>query len=442
MVELHNKYGHAVRVAPNDVSFNSAQSLKDIYGARAGHKIFLKGEFYSGGSFAGIGTSSIVSERKPEVHKEMRSYLAGAFSERSVLEQEPIVTASVDKFIKLIGVRGSEPGGIDFPATLQWMTFDITGDLSFGQAFGALDNEKSHPWIAISLNALKQGELVDVLNRYPILAKIAPVIFSGMLKKLTKDTRANEELSYECVRRRIERKTERKDFLTRILEDRDPKVVTDRQIAAHASDLIIAGSDTTTTGIGCMMYYLLKDKSVMSKLTSEVREAFRNYEDITYTSTTSLKYLRAVILEGLRMYSPLPLGTPRLVPEGGDTVDGYYLPGGVTVCTNPFAASLSPDNFHDPWSFKPERWIGFNGRDNLEASQPWLIGPRSCMGRNLAWLEVRITLSKLVWMYDFELVNPSFDWHAESRMHTLWVKPKMMVRVKHKEVSHDANNQV
>lgn len=140
--------------------------------------------------------------------------------------------------------------------------------------------------------------------------------------------------------RRIVRKTERKDFLTRILEDRDPGVVTDRQIAAHASDFVIAGSDTTATTLATAIYYLLRDESTMARLTSEIRSAFRKYADITYSSTASLPYLRAVILEALRLYPPVPMGLARLVPEGGDTVDGLFLPGGVSLfCPNSLCCS-------------------------------------------------------------------------------------------------------
>ena len=41
---------------------------------------------------------------------------------------------------------------------------------------------------------------------------------------------------------------------------------------------------------------------------------------------SSLKYLHAAALEEMRIYAPLPLGLPRVVPKGGDTVDGHFLP--------------------------------------------------------------------------------------------------------------------
>ncbi|KAI1802364.1 cytochrome P450 [Daldinia bambusicola] len=356
LLELHNKYGHAVRVAPNEVSFNTAQSWKDIYGQKPGRPIFIKGTFYDGGNFAGNGISSIISERRPEVHKEMRSTLAGAFSDRAIVEQESLVATSVDKLVRLVGIEGSTERGVDVSILFESMTFDITGDLAFGETFGALGNDERHPWISTTLSGLMQGVFVDIFNRYPTIGAILRVLFRSKLKKAVEGVKTNEQLCYDLVRRRITRKTNRKDFLTRILESRDPRIVSDRQIAAHASDFVIAGSDTTASSLAAVVYYLLQNTYSMAKVTDEIRTTFAKYSDISYLSTASMPYLRAVILEALRMYPPTPMGLPRLVPDGGDVVDGCPLPGGITVYTSPLSSCMASANFEDPWSFKPERW--------------------------------------------------------------------------------------
>ncbi|KAI1348872.1 benzoate 4-monooxygenase cytochrome P450 [Xylaria sp. FL0043] len=422
MLELHTKYG-------------SAQSWKDIYGTRPGHSTFVKGDFYSGGSFAGIGTTSIISERRPEIHKQMRNYLAGAFSDRAILDQEEIVAASVDAFIHIVGVRGSRKEGFSMSKILVSLAFDIAGDLSFGESFGALKSERLHPWIEVSLNAVLQGEIADALNRFPILQTVLPLVMSRKLNELTKDTKKNEELSRRVVEMRVKRKTGRKDFLTQILEDRDPNVVSDQQVAAHASDFVIAGSDTTSTALSTLLYYLLKHPAAMARLTDEIRNSFQRYDEITYNSTLPLPYLRAALLETMRIYPPVPMGLPRIVPEGGDTVDGVFLPGGVTVSTNPIATCLSQVNFHEPWSFKPERWLERNEADDLQCSQPFSLGSRVCLGRNLAWLNLRTIAVKLIWVYDLELVNTELDWHRDSQMHSLWRKPDLILRAKNRGVN-------
>ncbi|KAK9415588.1 putative Cytochrome P450 [Seiridium unicorne] len=439
LLEIHVRYGPVVRTAPNELSFNTPESWRDIYGHRSDHKTFVKGKFYAGGSYAGIGTTSVVSERSPHTHRQMRSYLSGAFSEKSLAEQEQLVSQSVDKFICSLGVKGLSPGGCDLSALLEMLTFDVTGELAFGESFGCLDKDVHHPWISVTFGALMQGALVDVLNRFPLLAKFILVAFRRKISKMTADTRMNENWALQAVQRRIRSKNPRQDFLARILDQRDPSIISDEQIAAHASDLVVAGSDTSATALSACIYYLLRVPSAKLKLQTEIREEFGQYDDINGASTSALEYLNAVIREALRMYPPLPLGLPRVVPLGGATVNGEFLPEGITVSTNPLAACLSPQNFSEPLEFKPERWIGTNSEDSCAASQPFSLGPRACIGRNLAWMEMRTTLAKLIWMYDFELIDKTLDWHKDSEMHTLWRRPSLYIRTKQRCTPKDTS---
>ena len=97
-------------MAPNELSFNTSQGWRDIYAARKGHLPFVKSEFYEGGNFAN-DTLSIVSERDPQRHARMRKYLANAFSDRSLKDQEPLVQEIVDELIVKLGEQGAQPEG-------------------------------------------------------------------------------------------------------------------------------------------------------------------------------------------------------------------------------------------------------------------------------------------------------------------------------------------
>lgn len=142
----------------------------------------------------------------------------------------------------------------------------------------------------------------------------------------------NERFSIDLVTRRIAKATllpSRQDFLTRILENRDASI-SDVQIAAHASDFVLAGSETTATALSCVTYYLLRTPRASAMLREEVRGRFGSYDEIDAASTAHMQYLTAVALEGMRIYPPLPIALPRVVPEKGDTVAGHFLPGGVS----------------------------------------------------------------------------------------------------------------
>lgn len=79
-------------------------------------------------------------------------------------------------------------------------------------------------------------------------------------------------------------------------------------------------------------------------------------------------------------------------------------------------------------SFIPERWLEGSGYHDLkEASKPFELGPRVCLGINLAYLEMRIILAKLVWGFEFDLMK-DVDWEEETRLYLLWKKPELKVR--------------
>ncbi|KAJ0168791.1 Isotrichodermin C-15 hydroxylase [Colletotrichum tanaceti] len=436
-----------VRVAPNELSFNTAQSWKDIYDKRKGHETFTKSDFYDGGSFA-AEAHSIVSVRDPEEHARMRRYLRDAFSDRSLREQEHLIAELINGFVNKIGDLGDKPSGIDIVMWFNLLTFDIIGSLAFGQSFGGIASGKpalhqqydsfsniestgiENAWVSIVVKSLRMGAMADCFRRFPLIGNITKLIFPRLLKQVVHDARTHEKNTMNLVQRRINRPTDRKDFLTKILQHRHTDNLSDVQIAAHSSDFVIAGSETTATALSCVTYYLQKNPESLVRLRGEIRGYFKSFDDIDDASTTRLPFLNAVILEGMRMYPPLPFPLPRVVPCGGDTIDGYFVPGGTVVSTNPFASSMSPSNFHDPWIFNPQRWMDLTNNDVLSSSQPFSLGPRSCLGKSLGWLEMRTILAKIHYRYDLELVDPKLDWHAGSEMHTLWQKPQMNVIVR------------
>ena len=98
------------------------------------------------------------------------------------------------------------------------------------------------------------------------------------------------------------------------------------KLQANCSLLIIGGSETTATLLSGVTYYLLTNPEAMRKLTAEIRSSFKSEDDIDFMSVSTLPYLLACLDEALRMYPPVPLGLPRVVPKGGATVSGHFVP--------------------------------------------------------------------------------------------------------------------
>lgn len=83
--------------------------------------------------------------------------------------------------------------------------------------------------------------------------------------------------------------------------------------------------DQTATALSGTTYHLLRNPAYLKKLTMEIREAHASSEDITLDSIQRLKYLHAVLQEGLRMYPPVPSTLPRRTPTGGAMIDGEWV---------------------------------------------------------------------------------------------------------------------
>lgn len=138
------------------------------------------------------------------------------------------------------------------------------------------------------------------------------------------------------------------------------------------------------TALSGVTYYLLtSDPAYLKNLTAEIRSTHSTYDDITLESVARLKYLHAVLQEGLRMYPPVPVALPRRVPQGGAVLCGEFVPEGTSVGVHQFATYRSEEHFTKPYEFHPERWQGaeeFEG-DHLDAVEPFSVGvsdpPRS-----------------------------------------------------------------
>ena len=121
----------------------------------------------------------------------------------------------------------------------------------------------------------------------------------------------------------------------------------------------------------------------MEKLHREIQRTFDDPKEVTIASTMKLPYLNAVIEESLRIYPPAALSLTRIVPHGGATICGNHIPAGTGVGVTSWAATHSPKNFALPEEFAPERWLDDPrfAKDDRQASQPFSMGARNCVGK-------------------------------------------------------------
>lgn len=67
--------------------------------------------------------------------------------------------------------------------------------------------------------------------------------------------------------------------------------------------------------------------------------------------------------------------------------------------------------------------------DKRDVLQPFSFGPRNCIGKNLAYNEMRLILARILWNFDLELCQESWEWN-EQKSYALWEKPALMCRLK------------
>ena len=149
----------------------------------------------------------------------------------------------------------------------------------------------------------------------------------------------------------------------------------------------------------------------------------------------------ACLDEALRLFPPVPTGTGRMT-QRPTPIDGKMIPADTRVFTHQLSGFHSEKNFHKASEFVPERWLPeaqtnpdspyFN--DNRDARQPFNVGPRNCVGRNLAYHEMRLILAKVLFSYDLKLCEDCEQWAETQRTFSLWEKPPLMVKLSEKQI--------
>ncbi|KAJ5971210.1 uncharacterized protein N7479_001128 [Penicillium vulpinum] len=437
ILDLHKKYGPILRIGPNELAFSTAQAFRDIYGARPGG-CFPKNR--SNYIAPANGVDHLVCAIDNATHARQRRLLSHAFSDKALRDQEGLVIGYVDILItKLQSQVWQGKPIVDIKNWMNFTTFDITGDLMFGESFDCLKDSQLHPWIKLIFNSMKAIAYIGAANQFPVLKGILDFLIPREVKRVGKE---HFQLSAQKVDRRLELTMPRSDFMSAITqhglsEDKgqyrdSERIMTRAEIHSNGFILIVAGSETSATLLSGCIFYLCSSPHVMSRLVAEIRSTFKQDSEMTFRAVEDLKYMDAVIEESLRIYPPFVTNLSRVVPRGGALVNGRFVPENTTVACHHYASYHSESNFVFPDKFMPERWLGsdpvFNN-DKRDVLQPFSLGPRVCLGKHLANCEMRLILCKLLYHFDIALCPESTNW-ADQKAYFLWDKPALMVTLK------------
>ncbi|KAI5371354.1 hypothetical protein J4E82_009991 [Alternaria postmessia] len=404
----HDKYGDVVRLAPTEVSFISGETAwQDIYGFRTGknksigHYLKDKKWFIAPGN----GDSSVLIADEAG-HSRMRRNLSHAFSDKALRGQESLIQSYVDLLVQRLGEHAAKDESVDIMTWYNYTTFDVISDLIFGEPLYCLRDSVKHDWISITYRSIMAFAFHAARNKHFIFKHIDALcsIFqkspNPIRSRIEFSQRAHDLVSKRLLKVEHEKEGERADFFTHIIknQEKDTTRLTREEMDNNAVGFLIAGSETTATTLSGATYLLLSNPSTYTKAIAEIRSRFSCADQITMEEVNKLEYLIAVFQETLRYYPPVPTGFPRVVPAGGDRISGYYIAGGTSVYCSQHAMNHSERNYKDPELFVPERWLGDERYkdDNKRALNPFSFGPRNCLGKNLAYAEMRLILSKVL----------------------------------------------
>jgi cytochrome P450 len=242
---------------------------------------------------------------------------------------------------------------------------------------------------------------------------ISKLIFRDLIKSRMK----HRAFSLACATERTKMiDSDRKDFYYYLMEAKDSSTgekLSLQETWAESNTLIAAGADTTSLVLAGTFFYLTRNPEALRKVQAEVRGVFsgKDVEDIKAgADLNSCKYLKACLDETMRMTPPTPGMLPRTVLPGGINIDGHHILENVEVGTPFYALFHNPAYFPDSFSYHPERWLLSDDaseeakRDFQVANQafaPFSIGPRACIGKNMAYMEMMIVMARVLFLFDF-----------------------------------------
>ncbi|KAF3928543.1 hypothetical protein ABW21_db0206028 [Orbilia brochopaga] len=338
---------------------------------------------------------------------------------------EPVVRRHVRNCVSKIKRNMDAGSVVDVMQWLHFMTTDAIGEVSYGRDFGMLETEED--LMALLTVGSIRAEFPTIVNAVQPIVNFLPHPkirwFAGCHARLQEyGNKALSELQREI--QNCKGNSPRPSLFTKLIDGVDDPTVkyrlTMEEIAHEATNNMIAGSDTVTITGTYMLWAIYRHPEVHAKLLAELKTV---NGDINDEKLQDLEYLRLVIKETVRLYAAAQMGLPRVVPDGGRELGPYFFPAGAEVTTHGYVMHRDPAIFPDPLAFKPERWV--DATRDMEASiLSWGGASRSCIGQNLATMELRLLAAEMLTACpDAELAPTCTDESMEFENYFV-IKPK------------------
>jgi len=319
VLKLHEKYGPVVRLGPSEISFIDAAAWKDIYSLKRYKEIERCHK-----SFPAITPNDAQFDLltpSASDHAKYRKILNPSFSDKTTKEYEPAVHQNANNMISklLTGLRNGS-SRINITKWFQWLTFDIVGDVIWGDPFDCIKEERNHPCLALSMDLVSLASLIVLVAWWTSL-KVFLIKLAGIEAKFVNMVRSKCEMNRDS-------KSEKANIFSNLTKEGG--LLNEPELDGNLSGLVVAGSETTGFTLTSTSFCLANNPECFRKVADEVRSAFTSEEEINDDTLKKLPYLRATIEEALRLNPAAPNGIVRRVVSEGIGIRGYFIPKGAS----------------------------------------------------------------------------------------------------------------
>ena len=308
-------------------------------------------------------------------HLRHRRLMLPAFHGERMRTYEQVMRVATDRAID------SWPVGTRFTLlpSMQSLTLDVIMHAVFGVAPGDRQEElKRRVRAMLDPAGTRFGLLLMLMSggRFGI---------GGRMERFQELRRELDEMVFEEIAQRREQPDleQREDVLSMLLLARDEQggTLTDKELRDELVTLLVAGHETTATGLAWAFELLLRNRPVLERLEASIAEG-----DTTY--------LEAVVKETLRLRTVVP-GVGRVVRGEPFELGDYVIPPGIEINPSITAIHRRSDCYPNPEHFVPERFIGPDAPDTYTWI-PFGGGTRRCLGASFAMFEMQVVIRRVL----------------------------------------------
>ncbi|KAK6921996.1 Cytochrome P450 [Dillenia turbinata] len=403
---------------------------------------YPKGEVYH--SYMEVLLGDGIFNVDGELWRKQRKTASFEFASKNLKDFSTVVFREYSlKLSAILSQASFDHKEVDMQELLMRMTLDSICKVGFGVEIGTLAPDLPENHFA---RAFDTANIIVTLRFIDPLWRIKKFLNVGSEALLDQSIKVINDFTYSVIHRRKAEIEEaqrtakdykvKHDILTRFIElgqNLEEQSTTDKSLRDIVLNFVIAGRDTTATTLSWAIYMIMTHDHVADRLYLELTtfEQERAKEEqvslihvnaddpesfterttqyaklMTYESLGRLHYLHAVITETLRLYPAVPQD-PKGILKDDVFPDGTRVKAGGMVTYVPYSMGRMEYNWgSDAAAFKPERWLKDGVFQNVSPFKftAFQAGPRLCLGKDSAYLQMKMALAILCRFFEFALV--------------------------------------